>query len=187
MTEKNKMINEELYDSTDSQLVNERNIAKDLCFTFNNTKPSGVQKQKEVLIKLLGKTPKEFVILSPFWCDYGYNIEIGDNFFANHNLVILDAAKVIFGNNVFIGPNCSFYTINHPLDYETRNKGLEYAKRITVGNNVWMGGNVVVLPGITIGDNSVIGAGSVVTKNIPSNSIVVGNPARVIKVLIDKL
>lgn len=177
------MINEELYDLADSQLVNERNIAKDLCCAFNNTKPSETQKQKEVLIKLLGKTPKEFVILSPFWCDYGYNIEIGDNFYANHNLVILDAAKVIFGNNVFIGPNCSFYTVNHPLDYETRNKGLEYAKRITVGNNVWMGGNVVVLPGITIGDNSVIGAGSVVTKDIPSNSVAVGNPTKVIKVL----
>ena len=183
MTEKNKMLNEELYDSADSQLVNERNITKDLCFAFNNTKPSETQKQKEVLIKLLGKTPKEFVILPPFWCDYGYNIEIGDNFYANHNLVILDAAKVIFGNNVFIGPNCSFYTVNHPLDYETRNKGLEYAKRITVGNNVWMGGNVVVLPGITIGDNSVIGAGSVVTKDIPSNSVAVGNPTKVIKVL----
>ena len=90
---------------------------------------------------------------------------------------------MIFGNNVFIGPNCSFYTVNHPLDYETRNKGLEYAKRITVGNNVWMGGNVVVLPGITIGDNSVIGAGSVVTKDIPSNSVAVGNPTKVIKVL----
>ena len=181
MTEKNKMLNEELYDSADSQLVNERNITKDLCFAFNNTKPSETQKQKEVLIKLLGKTQKEFVILPPFWCDYGYNIYFGKNFYANHNLVILDTATVKFGDNVLIGPNCGFYTAGHPIDVKQRNSGLEYAKPITVGNNVWFGGNVIVLPGVTIGDNTIIGAGSVVTKDIPSNVIAVGNPCKVIK------
>ena len=114
-------------------------------------------------------------------CDYGYNIEIGENFYSNHNLIILDANKVKFGNNVFIAPNCGFYTAGHPLDYEIRNKGLEYAKPITVGNNVWIGGNVIVLPGVTIGDNVIIGAGSVVTKDIPDNKIAYGNPCRIIR------
>ncbi len=116
-------------------------------------------------------------------CDYGYNIEIGENFYANHNLIILDGSKVQFGDNVFIAPNCSFYTAGHPLDAERRNKGLEYAKPIKVGNNVWIGGNVIVLPGVTIGDNTVIGAGSVVNKDIPSNVVAVGNPCKVIKQL----
>ena len=114
-------------------------------------------------------------------CDYGYNIEIGENFYANHNLIILDGNKVEFGDNVFIAPNCSFYTAGHPLNAERRNKGLEYAKPIKVGNNVWIGGNVVVLPGVTIGDNVVIGAGSIVNKDIPSNTVAVGNPCKVIK------
>ena len=114
-------------------------------------------------------------------CDYGYNIEIGENFYANHNLIILDVNKVTFGDNVFVAPNCSFYTSGHPLEYEIRNKGLEYAKPINVGNNVWIGGNVCVLPGVTIGDNVVIGAGSVVTKDIPSGVVSVGSPCKVIK------
>ena len=108
-------------------------------------------------------------------------IEIGENFYSNHNLVILDPAKVKFGDNVFIGPNCGFYTAEHPLDAEERNKGLEYAKPIKVGNNVWFGGNVTVIAGVTIGDNVVIGAGSVVVKDIPSNTVAVGNPCKVIK------
>ena len=115
-----------------------------------------------------------------FYCDYGFNIEIGENFYSNHNLVILDANKVIFGDNVQIGPNCGFYISGHPLDKETR-KELEFAKPIKVGNNVWFGGNVCVMPGITIGDNTVIGAGSVVTKDIPANVVAVGNPCKVIK------
>ena len=104
-------------------------------------------------------------------CDYGYNIEIGENFYANHNLIILDGNKVKFGDNVFIAPNCGFYTAGHPLDAKRRNEGLEYAKPIEVGNNVWIGGNVVVLPGVKIGDNVVIGAGSIVTKDIPSTKL----------------
>ena len=135
------------------------------------------------LKKLFNKTGNDFLIEQNFQCDYGYNIEIGENFYSNHNLVILDPAKVTFGNNVFIGPNCGFYTPEHPIKAEERNKMLEYAKPITVGNNVWFGGNVTVLGGVTIGDNSVIGAGSVVTKNIPSNCVAVGNPCRVIKTI----
>ena len=131
----------------------------------------------------MGSTPEQFAIVAPFWCDYGYNIEIGEHFFANHNTVILDCAKVRFGDHVFVAPNCGFYTAGHPIDAKTRNQGLEYAKPITVGDNVWIGGGVQVMPGVTIGDNVVIGGGSVVVKDIPSNSVAVGNPCRVIRTL----
>ncbi|GET06446.1 hypothetical protein SY212_14760 [Ligilactobacillus agilis] len=110
-----------------------------------------------------------------------YNIELGENFYANHNLVILDGAKVTFGDNVFVAPNCGFYTAGHPLDYERRNAGLEYAYPITVGDNVWIGGGVQVMPGVTIGSNVVISGGSVVTKDIPDNCVAVGNPCKVIR------
>ena len=131
-------------------------------------------------------TQGAFTITAPFWCDYGYNIRLGKNFYSNHNLVILDGAKVIFGDNVFVGPNCGFYTAGHPIDYERRNKGLEYAYPITVGSNVWFGGGVQVMPGVTIGDNVVIGAGSVVVKDIPSNCVAVGNPCKVIREITDE-
>lgn len=184
MSEKEKMLAGELYDANyNKDLENEREQAKDLCYEFNNLKPSNREKQNEILKRILGKTKEIFRIEQPFMCDYGYNIEIGENFYSNHNLIILDANKVIFGDNVFIAPNCGFYTAGHPIDYEIRNKGLEYAKPIKVGNNVWIGGNVVVLPGVTIGDNVVIGAGSVVNKDIPSDSVAVGNPCKVIKKL----
>jgi len=139
------------------------------------------QERDKVIKEIIGKTGKHVIIEQSFQCDYGYNIELGENFYSNHNLVILDPAKVIFGDNCFVGPNCSFCTPEHPLDAETRNKGLEYAYPIKVGNNVWFGSNVVVTGGVTIGDNSVIGAGSTVVKDIPSNSVAVGNPCRVIK------
>ena len=184
MTDKDKMLAGELYDANyNKDLILERIKAKDLCYEYNNLKPSNMNARNELIKKIIGKTKKEFLIEQPFICDYGYNIEIGENFYANHNLIILDGNKVKFGDNVFVAPNCSFYTAGHPLDYETRNKGLEYAKPITVGDNVWIGGNVVVLPGVTIGDNVVIGAGSIVNKDIPSNSVAVGNPCRVIKKL----
>ena len=115
-----------------------------------------------------------------FHCDYGFNISIGEMFYANHNLVILDCNKVSFGDNVFIGPNCGFYAATHPIDKDVR-KELEYSKPIKVGNDVWIGGGVTVLPGVTIGDNVVIGAGSVVTKDIPSNVVAYGNPCKVVK------
>ena len=141
-------------------------------------------KEREAIIRdLLGKTGKQFLIEQPFYCDYGYNIEVGENFYANVNCVMLDGARIIFGDNVFIAPNCGFYTAGHPLDVPRRNQGLEYAYPITVGNNVWIGAQVCVLPGVTIGDNCVIGAGSVVTKSIPANSLAVGNPCRVIRQL----
>ncbi len=185
MTEKEKMINEMLYDASCDELSKERIEAKDLCHEFNQLRPSCIKEKTELLEKLLRKVSEHYEIVAPFWCDYGYNIEIGDHFFANHNTVILDCAKVTFGDHVFIAPNCGFYTAGHPIDYKTRNSGLEYAKPITVGDNVWIGGGVQVMPGVTIGSNVVIGGGSVVVKDIPSNSIAVGNPCKVIKKIED--
>ena len=133
MTEKEKMLAGLIYNAAeDKELEQERFYIKDLCFEFNNTKPRDREKQKELIKKMFGKTGENFVIEAPLYCDYGYNIEIGENFFANHDTTILDCAKVKFGDNVFIGPNCGFYTPNHPLDVETRNKGLETSLPIVV-------------------------------------------------------
>jgi len=182
MTEKEKMLAGLLYDANyNENLIEERKNAKELCYDFNACRPRETTKQAEIIRKLFGKIGDKFEIISPFYCDYGYNIEIGENFFANHNLVILDCAKVIFGDNVFIAPNCGLYTAGHPLDVKRRNQGLEYAKPIVVKSNVWIGAGVSVLPGVTINEGTVIGAGSVVTKDIPSNVLAVGNPAKVVR------
>lgn len=182
MSEKEKMLNEEIYNPNyDEELINERTKTQDMCFEYNSLNPSLLDDRDRLIRNIIKKAGKRILIEQPFWCDYGYNIEVGDNFYSNHGLTILDGGKVKFGDNVFIGPNCSFYTAGHPLDYNNRNKGLEYVKKIIVGDNVWFGGNVVVVPGVTIGNNVVIGAGSVVTKDIPSNVVAVGNPCRVIK------
>ncbi len=182
MTEKEKMLKGEIYDANyNEELLNERQHAKEMCYKYNNLNPSKLDEKKKIIKDLFGKTDKNFFIEQPFQCDYGYNVEIGENFYANINLTLLDANKIKFGNNVFVGPNCSFYTSGHPIDIKTRNQGLEYAKPIEIGDNVWIGGSVVVLPGVKIGSNSVIGAGSVVVKDIPKNSVAVGNPCKVIK------
>ena len=179
MTEKEKMLTGLLYNPCINELETERLYAQDLCFELNQLPPSAAHKRQQLLKKLLGKTTEQFTIMPGFQCDYGYNIEIGENFFANFNCIILDAAKVTFGHNVLVAPNCGFYTSGHPLDSQTRNSGLEFAKPITIGNNVWIGGNVIVLSGVTIGDNSVIAAGSIVERDIPSNVIAMGTPCRV--------
>lgn len=185
MSEKEKMLSGMWYvaDCSDKTLYEERLKCKSLCYEYNQLNPLKSEERKALMKKILGKTGENFLIEPSFQCDYGYNIEIGENFYSNHNLVILDPGKVVFGDNVFIGPNCGFYTAEHPLDYETRNKGFEIAKPIKVGNNVWFGGGVTVVGGVNIGDNVVIGAGAVVTKDIPSNTVAVGNPAKVIKKL----
>ena len=180
-TEKDKMLSGEIYDANyDPALNAERMACKKLCREYNNLEPDSGERDA-LMRRILGKTGKQFLIEQPFFCDYGYNVSIGENFYSNVNLVILDAAPVTFGDNVFIAPTCGFYTAGHPIDAARRNRGLEYAKPITVGDNVWIGAQVCVLPGVTIGDGCVIGAGSVVARDIPANSIAVGNPCRVIK------
>lgn len=182
MNEKEKMLNGELYNAEVDYLKQDRINCKLLCQKYNNL-PYDDKQRANLIKEILGKFGKNFLIEQPFVCDYGYNIEIGENFYSNHNLTILDCAKVKFGKNVFIGPNCGFYTAEHPLDANIRTQGLEYAKPITVGDNVWIGGSVTILGGVTIGNNTVIGAGSVVTKNLPDNVVAVGNPCKIIKKL----
>lgn len=182
ITEKEKCRLGELYDANnDGELIAERQRCKDICYDYNRLRPTDIPQRNEIIRSLFGSVGNAFLIEQPFYCDYGYNIEIGENFYANVNCVILDEAPVRFGNNVFIAPNCGFYTAGHPFDVALRNKGLEYARPITIGHNVWIGAGVSVLPGVTIGDNCVIGAGSIVTKDIPANSLAVGNPCRVIR------
>ncbi len=182
MTEKEKVKRGLLYNPNyDEELIRERTQAQELCYEYNQLPPSKLGERTKILEKLFKKLGKKTLIEQPFFCDYGYNIEVGQNFYANHNLVILDGTTVKIGDNVFIGPNCGIYTAGHPINEKQRNEGLEYAKKIIIGNSVWIGGNVTILPGVTIGDNVVIGAGSVVTKDIPSNSIAYGNPCKVKK------
>ena len=155
--------------------------AKALCFEYNQLSPNEKDAQRVILNKLLGKMGKEVIVTPPFWCDYGYNITVGDYFYSNHNLIITDGAKVTFGDHVFIAPNCCFTTAEHALDPEMRKAGMEVAKPITVGSNVWIGAGSTILAGVTIGDNSVIGAGSVVKKSIPENVVAVGVPCKVLR------
>lgn len=182
MTEKEKCAQGLLYDANyDAELLAERLRAKELLYDYNRLRPSQQTERRALLERLLGKMGQQTVIEQPFFCDYGYNIEVGANFFANFNFVVLDEAKVRIGDNVFIAPNVGIYTAGHPLDVAQRNQGLEYARPVTIGNNVWIGAGVSILPGVTIGDGVVIGAGSVVTKDIPAGMLAVGNPCRVVR------
>lgn len=151
---------------------------KDKCFEYNKLNPNDRETQSKMLKNILGKMGKEVIITPPFWCDYGYHIEVGDYFYANHNMIITDGATVKFGDNVFIAPNVCFTTAEHAIDPEMRKAGVEIAKPITVGNNVWIGAGSTILAGSVIGDNSVIGAGSVVKGEIPANVVAVGVPCK---------
>lgn len=182
MKESEKALRGLLYNpNKNAELIAELVACKNLCFDYNQLPPSALDERDQLIKKIINKVKGTPIIFSPFYCDYGRNIEIGENFFANHNLVLLDGSKITFGDNVFIGPNCCFSTAGHPLDVERRNEGLEFAYPISVGNNVWIGANVVVLPGVTIGDGSVIGAGSLVAKDIPPGVVAVGNPCKVLR------
>lgn len=159
---------------------------RDFWFRYNNISPIERENRKEMINKFFCKTGEEFSIQSPFYCDFGFNISIGENFFSNYNLVILDVAPVTIGDNVLFGSNVSLYTAGHPIHPISRNSGYEYGIPITIGDNVWLGGNVVVTPGVTIGENSVVAAGSVVVKDIPANVVVAGNPCKVIREIRDE-
>lgn len=187
MTEWEKGQNGYLYDANyDKSIVEARTKCADLCYELNLCRPSDINKQTELLHKILGDIKGNITVTLPFYCDYGINISVGNNFYTNHNCVILDCAKVTFGDNVFIAPNCVLTTAGHAIDAKQRAQGLEIAQPITIGNNVWIGANVTVLPGVTIGDNTIIGAGSVVNKDIPSNVIAVGNPCKVLRSVTEK-
>ena len=181
MNEKEKMLKGELYNPTVEKLTGDRTNCKILCQKYNNLAYDNFEERTNLIKTLFKKTKGKFFIEQPFYCDYGYNIEIGENFYSNHNLIILDPALVTFGNNVFIGPNCGFYTAEHPIDYKIRNQELEYAKPITIGNNVWIGGSCTILSGVTIGNNVVVAAGAVVKSDVHDNCIVAGVPAKKIK------
>ena len=166
-------------------LAEERLENKKRIYKYNNLPPEAEKEQDELIKEFLGKTGENVHIEAPFHCDYGYNIEVGENFFANYNLTVLDVGKVRIGKNAQIAPNVSIYTAGHPIHPESRNSGYEYGIEVTIGDNVWIGGNVCIMPGVTVGDNVVIGAGSVVTKDIPDSVIAVGNPCRVVRAITD--
>ncbi len=180
-TEKEKMIAGELYRPTDEHLVNERHAARVLFQEFNASNEEQKVKRVKLLQNLFQSTPENLYIEPPFYCDYGYNIRLGKNVFVNYNCCILDVSTVSIGDNAMFGPNVQIYTATHPLAYKLRNSGVEYAKPIVIGDNVWIGGHSVICPGVTIGNNVVIGAGSVVTKDFPDDVCIAGNPARIIK------
>lgn len=175
-TEKQKMLLGELYSANDAELTGERRRAKALCHEYNRH----VELDRPRLEALFGYATDAY-LEPPFFCDYGYNIRLGRKVYANHHLVILDCAEVVIGDDVYIGPNVVLTTATHPIDPATRTSGLEFAKPIVVGDRAWIGASVVVLPGVTIGSNATIGAGSVVTKSIPADCVAVGNPCRVLR------
>lgn len=186
MTQKERMIQGLLYFSGDKEVMRDHFRARDLCHDFNACRPSDFEKRDAILRQLIGKMGEKVYFEGPIAFDIGYNTEIGDNFCANVNCVILDVAPVKIGKNVMFGPNVSIFTAGHPLHPETRYLGWEYGIEITIGDNVWLGGGTIVNPGIHIGSNVVIGSGSVVTRDIPDNCIAAGNPARVMRAITDE-
>ena len=186
MNQKERMLAGLPYKAWLDGLSEERMACKKLVHAFNLLPPDEEEQAEELMRKLLGRAGRDAWINAPFHCDYGYNIEVGDHFFANYGLTVLDVAKVTIGDNVQIAPNVSIYTAGHPIHPDSRNSGYEYGIPVVIGDNVWIGGNVVILPGVTIGSNSVIGAGSVVAKDVPEWVIAVGNPCRVVRAITEE-
>ena len=178
------MLAGEIYSATDRQLLEELAETREMIFDYNQLRPSQMQKKREMLKAMLGHVGDDNIIINqPFYCDYGKQISVGKRFFANFNLTILDEAPVTIGDDCFIGPNVGIYTACHSTDPIERNSRKEWARPVTIGNNVWIGGGVTILPGVTIGDNVTIGAGAVVVNDIPSGTIAAGNPCKVIRKL----
>lgn len=186
MNQKERMLAGLPYKAWLDGLSEERMACRKLVHAFNLLPPDEEEQAEELMRKLLGRAGRDAWINAPFHCDYGYNIEVGDHFFANYGLTVLDVAKVTIGDNVQIAPNVSIYTAGHPIHPDSRNSGYEYGIPVVIGDNVWIGGNVVILPGVTIGSNSVIGAGSVVAKDVPEWVIAVGNPCRVARAITEE-
>jgi len=181
MTEKEKMLAGQMYNPNDKELIKERLKARVILQKINSVHDAKKKEQNIWFAKLLEQSTKGLWIEPPFYCDYGYNIKVGKNVFLNFNCCILDVMEVKMGNNIMIGPNVQIYTATHPLDAKTRSSWLEYAKPVIIGNDVWIGGGAIICPGVSIGNGAVIGAGSVVTKSVPDNIVVAGNPAKFIK------
>jgi acetyltransferase-like isoleucine patch superfamily enzyme len=186
MNQKERMLAGLPYKAWMDGLGQERLENKKKLYAFNHLEPDKVEEKDKLLKAILGKTGKYVNIEAPFHCDYGYNIEVGENFFANYNFTVLDVGKVTIGANAQIAPNVSIYTAGHPIHPDSRNSGYEYGISITIGDNVWIGGNACIMPGVTIGNNVVIGAGSVVTKDIPDNVIAAGNPCKIIRTVTEE-
>ncbi|RPF53949.1 sugar O-acetyltransferase [Aquisalibacillus elongatus] len=182
-TEKEKMLQGDLYHPEDPVLVQERLNARRLTRLFNALEETERKKRMEILKELFGSTGKYFNVEPSFRCDYGYNIHVGEDFFANFNCVFLDVCEIRIGDNCAIAPGVHIYTATHPLNAEERISGIEYGKPVTIEDNVWVGGGAIINPGVTIGDNVVIASGAVITKDVPSDVLVGGNPAKVIKVI----
>ncbi len=183
-TEKEKMLSGELYNPLDALLCEERRKARLLLKELNDSRDDEEELRLRILSQLIPRAGSGLWIQPPFYCDYGSNISIGENVFFNFNCVVLDVMQVVIGSYTMCGPNVQIYTATHPLDWRERSSGVEYAKPITIGSYVWLGGGAIVCPGVTIGDRAVIGAGSVVTKDIPSDVFAAGNPCKVIRSLV---
>ena len=181
MTEKEKMLSGRPYQATDPELIKELNEVKDLCQAYNQLRPTMLKERNEMLRRMLGRADEDTFINQPFYCDYGKHIRVGKRFFANFGWTVLDEAYVTIGDDCFIGPQVGIYTACHSTDPVERNSRKEWAEPVNIGNNCWIGGGVTILPGVNIGDNVTIGAGSVVVGDIPSDTVAVGNPARVVK------
>lgn len=185
-TEKEKMLAGELYDALDAQLTQERTQTRLLLKQLNDSREDQTDERTHLLQQLLPHAGPGLWIQPPFYCDYGSNIELGEKVFFNFNCVVLDVALVTIGSRTLFGPNVQIYTATHPMDYQIRASGLEFAKPITIGEDVWVGGSAVICPGVSIGARSVIGAGSVVTKDIPADVFAAGNPCKVIRSLVEE-
>lgn len=186
MTEKEKSHAGLLYQPGDPELVADRDVTIRKLHEYNSIHPLERQQRQAAIAGLLGKIGVNCVVEQPLFCTYGYNTTVGDNFFLNVNCKLMDSGKITIGSNVFIAPNVCIITEEHAMDVKQRLQGLEYTHPVTIGDNVWICAGVLVLPGVTIGENSVIGAGSVVTKDVPPNCLAVGNPCRVIRGLVQE-